>query len=61
MLDRADVEQDSKMAKHIVSLYSSFKANKKPKRDTKLLSKDFLTKYISYARLNIKPKLSEEA
>ncbi|KAE8725613.1 DNA replication licensing factor MCM4 [Hibiscus syriacus] len=57
ILDKADEQTDRRLAKHIVSLHFE---------DTEIAEHDVidlatLTSYVSYARKNINPKLSDEA
>ncbi|GMI83578.1 MINICHROMOSOME MAINTENANCE 4 [Hibiscus trionum] len=57
ILDKADEQTDRRLAKHIVSLHFE---------DTEIAEHDVidlatLTAYVSYARKNIHPKLSDEA
>lgn len=57
ILDKADEQTDRRLAKHIVSLHFE---------DTEIVEQDVLdlatlTAYVSYARKNIHPQLSDEA
>lgn len=60
MLDRVDEKMDRRLAKHLLSLYIEDKPESAPSA-TDILPVEFLTMYISYARSQIQPKLSEEA
>lgn len=60
MLDRVDEKMDRRLAKHLLSLYIEDKPQSAPSA-TDILPVEFLTMYISYARANIQPTISEEA
>lgn len=62
ILDVLDVEKDSKLAEYILNAHqqaSLSESEKTPEKD--LIDKDFLRKYISYARRHIYPKLTRDA
>lgn len=68
VLDHQTEAADRKLANHIVSLYSENPnaVNKANENATQMIatnrqSKDFMAKYISYARKHVNPKLSEKA
>ena len=56
VLDKPDTESDSRLARHLVSLYY-----KDPPRQQNMISVDLLTKYVSYARSNIFPQITDQA
>ncbi|CAK7204061.1 MCM DNA helicase complex subunit [Sporothrix eucalyptigena] len=60
ILDRADEKTDRRMAKHLLSMYLEDKPQSAPSAN-EILPVEFLTSYISYARANVHPVLSEEA
>lgn len=60
MLDQVDEKMDRRLAKHLLSLYIEDKPQSAPSA-TDILPVEFLTMYISYARTNIQPTISEEA
>lgn len=60
MLDRVDEKMDRRLAKHLLSLYIEDKPQSAPSA-VDILPVDFLTMYISYARAQVQPKISEEA
>ncbi|KAH6691288.1 MCM2/3/5 family protein [Plectosphaerella plurivora] len=60
ILDRADERTDRKLAKHLLSLYLEDKPETAP-TDNDILPVEFLTSYISYARANIHPTISQDA
>ncbi|TQV97228.1 DNA replication licensing factor mcm4 [Cordyceps javanica] len=60
MLDRVDEKMDRRLAKHLLSLYIEDKPQSAPSA-TDILPVEFLTMYISYARANVQPTISEEA
>ncbi|ATY58754.1 cell division control 54 [Cordyceps militaris] len=60
MLDRVDEKMDRRLAKHLLSLYIEDKPQSAPSA-ADILPVEFLTMYISYARANIQPTISEEA
>ncbi|KAI6785829.1 DNA replication licensing factor-like protein [Emericellopsis cladophorae] len=60
ILDRVDEKADKRLAKHLLSLYLEDKPDSAPSNND-ILSVDFLTLYISYARSNIQPKISKQA
>ncbi|XP_019448467.1 PREDICTED: DNA replication licensing factor MCM4-like [Lupinus angustifolius] len=57
ILDKADEQTDRRLAKHIVSLH--FENPESTEQD--VLDLSTLTDYVSYARKNIHPQLSDEA
>lgn len=57
ILDQPDHIQDRKLAKHLVAMYYE----KPPEKVADVLSMDTLTQYISFARKNFKPVLTDEA
>lgn len=57
MLDKVSDQADSKLAQHILALYSP----SPPMPQHKTISQNFLTKYLSYARINCSPTLTPEA
>ncbi|CAM8926614.1 unnamed protein product [Rhodiola kirilowii] len=57
ILDKADEQTDRRLAKHIVALH--FENPESAEQD--VLDISTLTAYVSYARKNIHPKLSDEA
>ncbi len=58
IVDVLDEEKDSKLAEHILSTHrGEFESDEK----LGVIDKELLRKYISYARKNVKPKLSREA
>ncbi|KAL6867829.1 MCM2/3/5 family domain-containing protein [Trichoderma novae-zelandiae] len=60
ILDRVDDKTDRRLAKHLLSMYLEDKPHSAPTSDD-ILPIEFLTLYISYARANIQPVISEEA
>lgn len=60
ILDRVDDKADRRLAKHLLSMYLEDKPQSAPTSDD-ILPVEFLTLYISYARSNIQPVLSDEA
>lgn len=56
ILDKADEQIDRRLAKHIVSLHFE-----NPENSEDFIDLPTLTAYVSYARKNIHPKLSDEA
>lgn len=60
MLDRVDEKMDRRLAKHLLSLYIEDKPQSAPSAND-ILPVEFLTMYISYARSQIQPTISEEA
>ncbi len=60
MLDRVDEKMDRRLAKHLLSLYIEDKPQSAPSA-MDILPVEFLTMYISYARSQIQPTISEEA
>ncbi|CAH0049619.1 unnamed protein product [Clonostachys solani] len=60
ILDRVDEKTDKRLAKHLLSLYLEDKPDSAPS-EADILSVEFLTLYISYARSNIQPIISSEA
>lgn len=59
ILDRVDETLDRKLANHIVSMY--MEDTPEHATDMEVFSVEFLTSYITYARNNINPVISEEA
>ncbi|KAI4789792.1 putative DNA replication licensing factor mcm4, partial [Aureobasidium sp. EXF-8845] len=59
VLDRIDEMNDRRMAKHLVGMYLDDAPENASANE--ILPIEFLTSYISYARNNIQPKISEEA
>ncbi|KAG9698862.1 DNA replication licensing factor mcm4, partial [Aureobasidium melanogenum] len=59
VLDRIDEMNDRRMAKHLVGMYLDDTPENASSNE--ILPIEFLTSYISYARNNIQPKISEEA
>ncbi len=58
MLDRVNAKRDERLANHILSLYSpEGTIDIEDKSDTPALERGLMTKYISYARSNINPKI----
>jgi DNA replication licensing factor MCM4 len=60
ILDRVDEKTDRRLAKHLLSLYLEDKPDSAP-TGADILPVEFLTLYISYARANIHPTISQEA
>lgn len=60
ILDRVDDKADRRLAKHLLSMYLEDKPQSAPTSDD-ILPVEFLTLYISYARANIQPVISDEA
>ncbi|TFB04709.1 DNA replication licensing factor mcm4 [Trichoderma ghanense] len=60
ILDRVDDKTDRRLAKHLLSMYLEDKPQSAPTSND-ILPIEFLTLYISYARSNIQPVISEEA
>lgn len=60
ILDRVDDKADRRLAKHLLSMYLEDKPQSAPTSND-ILPVEFLTLYISYARSNIQPVISEEA
>jgi DNA replication licensing factor MCM4 len=60
MLDQTSESHDRDLAKHILSLYVG-ESNRVIKNNISISSQRFLASYISYARLNCKPIISEQA
>ncbi|KAF2793309.1 MCM-domain-containing protein [Melanomma pulvis-pyrius CBS 109.77] len=59
VLDRIDEQNDRRMARHLVGMYLEDVPENASKNE--ILPIEFLTAYISYARSNIHPKISEGA
>lgn len=57
LIDEPNIEQDSKVASHILR----YKIAKKKERGVEFIPADLLRKYIAYARQNYDPEFSEEA
>ena len=60
ILDRVDEKNDRRLAKHLLSLYLEDKPQSAPS-NADILPVEFLTLYISFARSNIHPTISQEA
>lgn len=70
ILDKQSETSDRRLANHIVSLYSTASTNGITQANTNVqsndliltntMSKDFLAKYISYARMNCNPQIPDE-
>ncbi|KAI9762182.1 MAG: hypothetical protein M1840_001453 [Geoglossum simile] len=60
VLDRIDEQADRRLAKHLVGMYLE-DAPENAAGSQEILPVEFLTSYISYARANIQPRISEEA
>ncbi|KAF2478320.1 MCM-domain-containing protein [Lindgomyces ingoldianus] len=59
VLDRIDEQNDRRLARHLVGMYLEDAPDNASKDE--ILSIEFLTSYISYARANIHPKISDGA
>lgn len=59
VLDRIDEQADRRLARHLVGMYLEDTPENAAKSE--VLPIEFLTSYISYARANIHPKISDEA
>lgn len=59
VLDRIDEQADRRLARHLVGMYLEDTPENAAKNE--VLPIEFLTSYISYARANIHPKISDEA
>ncbi|KAF2743888.1 MCM-domain-containing protein [Sporormia fimetaria CBS 119925] len=59
VLDRIDEQNDKRLAKHLVSMYLEDTPDNASRNE--VLPVEFLTSYISYARANIHPKITEPA
>lgn len=59
VLDRIDEQNDRRMARHLVGMYLEDAPENAAKNE--VLPIEFLTAYISYARSNIHPKITEPA
>ena len=57
VLDNVDKESDSKLARHIISLYTE----NEEEEDKEIIDNKTLSQYIAYARAMINPVISEEA
>ena len=57
LLDRPNPETDRRLARHLVSLHYK----NPPQKKRGVISADLLTEYVSYARANVQPVLSDEA
>lgn len=60
ILDRVDEKADKRLAKHLLSLYLEDKPESAATNND-MLPVEFLTLYISYAKSNIQPVISQEA
>ncbi|PHH53221.1 DNA replication licensing factor mcm4 [Ceratocystis fimbriata CBS 114723] len=60
ILDRPDDKTDRRLAKHILSLYLEDTPDHAP-TENEIMPVEFLTMYISYARSNIHPKITDAA
>jgi replicative DNA helicase Mcm len=58
IFDVMDEERDRELARHILNSHANVVEDKK---DEDFVQKDFLRKYIAYARKNISPTLSQQA
>ncbi len=62
ILDILDVEKDTKLAEYILNAHHQASLAESEKTEEKeLIEKDFLRKYISYARRHVFPKLTRDA
>ncbi|KAF2650960.1 MCM-domain-containing protein [Lophiostoma macrostomum CBS 122681] len=59
ILDRVDEQNDRRLARHMVGMYLDDTPETASKNE--VLPIEFLTSYISYARANIQPKISDAA
>ncbi|KAF2711307.1 DNA replication licensing factor mcm4 [Pleomassaria siparia CBS 279.74] len=59
VLDRIDEQADRRLARHLVGMYLEDEPENASKDE--ILPIEFLTAYISYARTNIHPKITEDA
>ncbi|ORY15968.1 DNA replication licensing factor mcm4 [Clohesyomyces aquaticus] len=59
VLDRIDEQADRRLARHLVGMYLEDTPENASKSE--ILPIEFLTSYISYARANIHPRISDEA
>ncbi|KAF2173510.1 hypothetical protein M409DRAFT_15790 [Zasmidium cellare ATCC 36951] len=59
VLDRIDESADRKLARHLVGMYLEDNPENAAKEE--ILPVEFLTSYISYARANIHPKITQPA
>jgi len=59
VLDRIDEAEDRRLARHLVSMYLEDVPENASKKE--ILPIEFLTAYISFARSNIQPKITDEA
>ncbi|KAF2147099.1 uncharacterized protein K452DRAFT_282086 [Aplosporella prunicola CBS 121167] len=59
VLDRIDEQNDRRLARHLVSMY--LEDNPDNASTNEVLPVEFLTAYISYARANVQPRLSQPA
>ncbi|KAL5117005.1 MCM DNA helicase complex subunit [Pleosporales sp. CAS-2024a] len=59
ILDRIDEQNDRRLARHLVGMYLEDTPDNASKNE--VLPIEFLTAYISYARANIHPKITEPA
>jgi DNA replication licensing factor MCM4 len=59
VLDRIDEQNDRRLARHLVGMYLEDAPENASRNE--ILPIEFLTSYISYARSNIHPKISDEA
>ncbi|KAH0565775.1 hypothetical protein GP486_000820 [Trichoglossum hirsutum] len=60
VLDRIDEQADRRLARHLVGMYLE-DAPENAAGSQEILPVEFLTSYISYARANIQPRITEEA
>ncbi|KAF9879295.1 putative MCM2/3/5 family protein [Colletotrichum karsti] len=60
ILDRVDEKSDSRLARHLLSLYLEDKPDSAHTKED-ILPVEFLTLYISYARSNIHPTIAQDA
>ena len=62
MLDNSTVQGDRNLGQHIINLFSpDFQKEKKIHNGTTVISQEFLTRYITYARNKYQPILTDEA
>jgi len=69
VLDPIDEQMDRKLARHLVGMYiddapehaNATSASSAPTSSTEILPVEFLTSYISYARSQIQPRISDQA
>ncbi|KAK6544129.1 DNA replication licensing factor, mcm4 component [Orbilia ellipsospora] len=59
MLDKVDEKSDKMLARHLVGMYLEDRPENAAQKE--ILPIEFLTSYVSYARQNIHPRITEEA